>query len=421
MAKGKYMPQSDVITAIDVGTTKICTIVAQKVNGEYPEVIAHSVVTCSGLKKGNVEDINLTSEAIRQSLYEVRSKTEIPIRSAYIGITGSHVTFDNRVDNLDGVGRHGVITADEVNEIPDLVTAGAETYGREVIHALPKTYRVDGHNGISNPTGMHAEGVEVVSHVVSAGSSFVRDLETAATSAGLKVKGMVLEPLASSEAILTSKEKNKGAAIVDIGGGTTDIVVFKKGTIDYTAVIPVGGYQFTNDICVTYNTPYQDAEKAKLQYANTEPAYVDMREEISLPVSNASSSTTIYRRELCQLMRERTLELIRLIDLNLQQAGLRQDSNDTVVLTGGASTMPGFFDMAKQFIPNCNIRMGVPDHLSGMSEELEAPPYSTGVGILLYGFRREIAADKAEIAQVRGTQSSGTRSGILGKIKGMFN
>jgi len=146
-----------------------------------------------------------------------------------------------------------------------------------------------------------------------------------------------------------------------------------------------------------------------------------MREEISLPVSNANSSTTIYRRELCQLMRERTLELIRLIDLNLQQAGLRQDSNDTVVLTGGASTMPGFFDMAKQFIPNCNIRMGVPDHLSGMSEELEAPPYSTGVGILLYGFRREIAADKAEIAQVRGTQSSGTRSGILGKIKGMFN
>ena len=421
MANKKYMQQSDVITAIDVGTTKICTIVARKVNGEYPEVIAHSVVNCSGLKKGNVEDITLTAEAIRQSLVEVRGKTDIPIGSAYIGITGSHVTFDNRIDNLDGVGRQGVITADEVNNIPDLVTAGAETYGREIIHAFPKTYRVDGHNGISNPTGMHAEGVEVVSHVVSAGSSFVRDLEKAVTGAGLKVKGMVLEPLASSEAILSSREKNKGAAIVDIGGGTTDIVVFKKGTIDYTSVIPVGGYQFTNDICVTYNTPYQEAEKTKIQYANTEPSYIDMREEISLPVSNSNSTTTIYRRDLCQLMRERTLELIRLIDLNLQQAGLRQDSNDTVVLTGGASTMPGFFEMAQQFIPNCNIRMGVPEHLSGMSEELEAPPYATGVGILLYGFRQEIAADKADIAQVRGTHFSGSRGGILGKIKGIFS
>ena len=168
MANKKYMQQSDVITAIDVGTTKICTIVARKVNGEYPEVIAHSVVNCSGLKKGNVEDITLTAEAIRQSLVEVRGKTDTPIGSAYIGITGSHVTFDNRIDNLDGVGRQGVITADEVNNIPDLVTAGAATYGREIIHAFPKTYRVDGHNGISNPTGMHAEGVEVVSHEGSA-------------------------------------------------------------------------------------------------------------------------------------------------------------------------------------------------------------------------------------------------------------
>ena len=188
-----------------------------------------------------------------------------------------------------------------MNRIPDLVSTGAGSVGRKVIHALPKAYRVDGHNGISNPTGLHASGLEVTSHVVTAGASFVKDLESAVTSAGVSVKGMVLEPLASSEAILTQKEKERGAAIVDIGGGTTDIVSFKKGTIDYTSVIPVGGFQFTNDICVTYNTSYYDAEQIKLKYANTEPASIDMREEFTLPVINSKSLTTVYRLSLIHI------------------------------------------------------------------------------------------------------------------------
>ena len=414
------MQSNDVIAAIDVGTTKICTIVARKVNGQFPEVIAHSVVPCSGLKKGNVENINLTAEAIRESIYAVKSKTDLPVRSAYVGITGSHVSFENKVDYFDSVGAKGVITDEEVRSIPDLVTSGVESYGKEVIHALPRTYRVDGHNGISDPTGMHASGLEVSAHVVMAGSSFVRDLDSAVTSAGVQVKGMVLEPLASSEAILTQKERDKGASIVDIGGGTTDIVSFKKGTINYTSVIPVGGFQFTNDIAVTYNTTYHDAEQAKLKYASTEPASVDMREELSLPVLNSNSVASVYRRALCQLMRERTLELIRLIDLKLQQAGVRQDSAAQIVMTGGASTMPGFFEMAEQYIPNCSIRMGAPNHLSGMSTELEAPAYSTGVGILLYGFRQELAADKALVNHVRGTNRR-EGQGLMGRIKNIFN
>jgi cell division protein FtsA len=362
----------------------------------------------------------VTSEAIRESLYAVRSKTDLPVTSAYIGITGSHVSFDNKVDYFESVGAKGVITEEEVGKIPGMVTSAAESFGREVIHALPKTYGVDGHNGINNPTGMHAYGLEVKSHIVTAGSSFVKDLERAATSAGVRVKGMVLEPLASSEAILTQKEKNRGASIVDIGGGTTDIVSFKKGTIDYTSVIPVGGFQFTNDIAITYNTTYHDAEQAKLKYANTEPASVDMREELSLPVVNSNSVANVYRRDLCQLMRERTLELIRLIDLKLQEAGVRQDSSAQVVMTGGASTMPGFFEMVEQYIPNCSIRMGAPNHLSGMATELEAPAYSTGVGILLYGFRQEIAADRAVVNHVRGTSGRDGRS-LMSRIKEFFN
>tara|TARA_Y100001934_G_scaffold5135_1_gene7186 strand:+ start:4269 stop:5519 length:1251 start_codon:yes stop_codon:yes gene_type:complete len=413
------MQINETITAIDIGTTKICTILARKVNGEFPEVIAHSVVPCSGLKKGNVENINLTSQAISSSLAEIREKTSSPIDSAYIGITGSHIDFDNRVDTLDGIGRHGVITTDEVEKIPQLISRGLESYGRNVIHTMPSTYRIDGYNGISNPVGMHANGVEVTSHVVSAGSSFVKNLEDSVTSAGIGVKQMVLEPLASSEAILSAKQKEKGAAIVDIGGGTTDIVAFKKGSITYTSVIPVGGFQFTNDICLTYNTTFSEAEGIKLRYGTTEPSTVDMRETIGAQVVDSNVRSSINRRDLCQLIRERSMELIRLIDLKLQESGLRENLEADVVITGGASGLPGFFQMAQKYMPNCNIKMGLPFHLSGMSKELDAPAYSTGVGILLYASRQERSIEKNKHINTRGVNSDG--GGLISRIRGLFD
>ena len=414
------MQMNETITAIDIGTTKICTIVARKVNGEFPEVIAHSVVPCSGLKKGNVENINLTSQAIGSSLKEIREKTDSPISSAYIGITGSHIDFDNRVDLLDDIGSHGVITSEEVEKIPQLISGGLESYGRNVIHAVPATYRIDGYNGISNPVGMHANGVEVSSHVVTAGASFVKNLEASVTSAGISVKAMVLEPLASSEAILSAKQKEKGAAIVDIGGGTTDIVAFKKGSIGYTSVIPVGGFQFTNDICLTYNTTFSDAENIKLRYGNTEPSSVDMRELIDAQVVDSNVRSSINRRDMCQLIRERSMELIRLIDLKLQESGIRENLDAEVVITGGASGLPGFFEMAQKFIPNCNIKIGLPFHLSGMSKELESPAYSTGVGILLYASRQERSLQKNKHINTRGVVSDGS-GGLISKIKELFN
>jgi cell division protein FtsA len=410
-------PSDNVITAIDVGTTKVCTIVAHKVNSQTPEIVAHSIVPCSGLKKGNVEDLSLTSQAIKESLYEVRNKTNLPIRSAYVGITGAHIAFNNKVDYFDSIGGEGVITATEVGNIPDMVAHEAMSHGRKVIHAVPMTYRVDGQNGLNNPIGMHASGVEVNSHVVTAGSTFVKDLESAVASSGLQVKAMVLEPLASSEAVLTNRERERGSAIIDIGGGTTDIVAFTKGTISYTSVIPVGGYQFTNDIRLTYNTTYQEAENAKLKYASTEPSTVDMSEEIQLGVTGTDTYASVHRRDMCQLMRERTMELIRLIDLKLQQSGVRQNPNAQIVMTGGASTMPGLFDMAQQYIPNCSMRIGTPTRLVGMPEELEGPAFSTGIGIILYGYQQELASERELSTRSRRIGNNVT---LLEKITRLF-
>jgi len=409
------MENGSVITTIDVGTTKICTIVAMKVNGRYPEIIAHSVVPCTGLKKGNVEDINITAEGIKSSLEVIRSRTDLPINAAYVGITGAHIDFDNRVDVLSHIGSKGVITSDEVNSVPELVMASSKTAGREIIHAIPTAYDIDGHNGINNPVGMHAVGLKVKTHVVTAGDTFVSNLESAVVTAGLKVKQMVLEPLASSEALLTSKEKERGAAIVDMGGGTTDIVAFRGGSILYTTVVPVGGFQFTNDISVTFNTSFDEAEQLKLKYASTEPASVDMREQVQMSVLGRSAKVNVYRRDICQLVRERGMELIRLIDLKLQESGIGQDHKAQVIMTGGASALPGLFEMAQQYMPNCNIRIGFPDHLSGMSEELEAPAYSTGVGMLLWALRNERVAN-GSIGRKRIGARKSTLGGLINRI-----
>ena len=223
---------------------------------------------------------------------------------------------------------------------------------------------------------------------------------------------MVNEPYASSEAVLTQTEKDAGSAVVDIGGGTTDIVIFKNGSAVYTGSIPVGGFQFTNDVCLTYNVAFSDAEESKIKFGNTELSAIDLTETI--PVSPIGSSATIElrRRDLCQLMRERAMELIRLIDLKLQQGGLKENPNSIVYITGGASQLPGFYEMAGQFIPNCVVKKGFPDFFMGITDDLRNPCYATAIGMVLHAF-----AVESSIERRLGMNDSIESSGLLGRIK----
>jgi len=250
--------------AIDVGTTKVCAIVGRGSGPDDLQVLAHSTVPCDGLRKGNVADSKATTQAIRRVVMDVSREAGVTIDAAYVGVTGAHVSFENRWDALDWVGDLGVITSDDLKRVPEKISAAATVAGRRVMHAIPLTYALDGEKTIRNPLGMHARNLEVETHVVSGNQSYVRRLVEAVESAGIEVKDLVFEPLASSEAVLTAAEKQEGVALVDIGGGTTDIVVFQGGMVRYTGVVPVGGYQFTNDICQTYGASYKDAEQAKL-------------------------------------------------------------------------------------------------------------------------------------------------------------
>ncbi|MCI0823084.1 MAG: cell division protein FtsA [Chloroflexi bacterium] len=409
------MQPSGIITAIDVGTTKIFTLVAGVDDTGALEALGHGIVPCGGLSKGNIEDIVETQRAIRESVQEAQRQAGVQIKSAFVGITGTHISFENRRDVLDWVGSHGVITDRDISRIPETVANASKELGRKVLHALPISYSLDGEEGIKDPMGMHSNRLEVETHVVSGSSMAVDRLVRAVESAGVKVDGVVLGSIASSESVLTPLERARGTAVIDIGGGTTDIIVYKGGTIAYSAVIPIGGYQFTNDICMTYNTTFEAAEEAKITQCSTEPDTVRPHEEITLPVQGRAAGLKVPRRDLCQLTRERAMELMRLIMITLKDADVTDFDNFRLVLTGGGSNMDGLEDMIKRTLTS-NVRTAAPSGFMEIPLGLQQPEYATGFGILLWGATQSRTAT-ATYSPINGNgPGNGRRSVAEGKV-----
>ena len=267
----------NIIMAIDVGTSKVCTIIARREGGRRFSVLSHSVVPSQGLQKGIVTDISATQSVIRESATKAARQARATVNEAYVGVTGSHVNFENRLDKLDWAAKRGVITPADIRRVPTSVAAASAEPGRKVLHALPRNYILDGQSGIRNPLGMHTSQVKVETHVVTAAAMFIDKLNQAVRQAGVSVRELVLEPIASAEAVLTVEERESGVALVDIGGGTTDMVVYRQGTVLYNAALPIGGFQFTNDICLTYDTTYEAAEAVKLEHGRPVADFLHQR------------------------------------------------------------------------------------------------------------------------------------------------
>jgi cell division protein FtsA len=405
------MADATIIAAIDVGTTKICTIVGKKTGPTNLQVLAYSVVPCDGLKKGNVADAAATEAAIRASISEVEHKAGLSIQSVYVGVTGTHVAFENRSDTLNWAGERGVITNEDLERVPQKVAAESQASGRKVIHAIPMSYSLDGKEGIRSPLGMHTNQLKVETHVVTGASYIVNSLVDAVERAGVRIESLVLEPLASSLAVLTQEEREQGVVLIDIGGGTTDVVVFKRGNIQYTSVLPIGGYQFTNDISLTYDTTYYAAEEAKLKYAHTETNDVHPNDEISLPVVGRSTELKVPLRDIRQLTRERAQELVRLIKLKLEDAGIEDISSMQLVITGGASVLPGLKELIQRTL-TLHVRIGVPDGGGDLPDELKAPAFATSTGILLWA----AAQHRPETTRATNGASNGTKNGGGGVV-----
>ena len=374
---------TNTMAAVDVGASKVCAIIARRDGARGVSVVSRGVVPSEGLDRGNVIDPSQAGAVISRALEEATRQASASVRSAYVGITGAHVNFENRLDRIDWAAARGVITRSDLDKMPETISETASRPGQKVIHALPINYILDGQSGIRDPLGMHAKRLEVESHVISAKTRYADNLERAVGEAGLSVQSLVLEPIASANAVLTESEKYNGAVLIDIGGGTSDIIVVRRGMAEYISVLPIGGFQFTNDICVAFRTPYAAAEDAKLKYGTTEPVTYSALDEIQLPQQGRISSRTVTLRDLSQLMRERASELIRLIRLRIIEAGIEDPSGVSIVLTGGSSRLPGMDEMAKRLI-GPHVRVGGANPGFALPDDLKGPEFATGVGLVAW-------------------------------------
>ena len=410
-------PASDMMTAIDVGTTKVSVITGRRTARGGIEVMGHATVQSRGLRKGSVTDVDATAHAIRSAVEQVEEESGYQIESAFVGVTGAHVSFQNRRDRLSPSSRAGVITADSL-------AGQARSFGnvgdpqRQMIQAVRTSYSVDGEEGIRNPIGMHSDNIEVETHVVVGLSELIEKVEQAVEMADVKMTSMVMEPIASGMAVLTEEEREKGVVMVDMGGGTTDLVAFKEGHICYTGTIPVAGFQFTNDIAMMFNTYYEAAESAKIRFGSAELYSTRENEELEFPVKGRDMRLKVRGNEISQLTRQRAQELAKLIGLKLDKAGLDEETRSRVVLTGGASNLQGMDVVMRNTLSHwttsVEVRRGTPENAGKLPDELADATYSTGVGMLLWAAANDgpVPAD-AEIASNRlNGDGDGRRAGI---------
>ncbi|MDA8214483.1 MAG: cell division protein FtsA [Nitrospiraceae bacterium] len=420
----KRKRNSSVIVGLDVGTTKICAI-AGEVTDDGINILAVSSNPSTGLRKGVVIDIEATANSIRKAVSDVEEQTGIGIRDVHVGIAGSHV---KSFSSYGAVGIKGKeVTAEDVERAIDSASAVYVPLDREILHVLPTDFILDGQDGIKDPVGMAGVRLEVKVYIVTGAVASVQNLLKCCERAGLEVVDIVLQPLASSEATLTDDERDMGIALVDIGGGTTDIAIYKEGWLRHTAVLGIGGNHFTNDISVGLRLPFNEAERVKKRYGSilseNENAEVDV-------VAIDGQVRGIPQRYITEILQPRCEELLELVKQEIQTLHNNGIIVSGVVLTGGSSLLAGF-DRMSEAILSMPVRIGYP-HLShqnfseksfngdigahsmnGLKGEFNNPMYATGIGLVLYGIESIMPSE-------RGGFSSDLFNRILNKMTGWF-
>jgi cell division protein FtsA len=371
------------LAAIDVGTTKICTIIGSLDSGGNVQVLGVGLVPSHGMHKGMVVNVEEAKESVTESIRRAEQASGMKVESAYIGVTGRHISSTNShgvvaIPRNDRLVRHDDLkrvlsSAQQVN-LPDY---------RRILHAIPRNYALDSQERIKNPVGMHGFRLDVETHIITAAISSVQNLVKCIRSVGVEIQDLVLEPLASGEAVLTPEEREVGVILADIGGGTTDIAVFKDGSIYHTSIIPVAGYQFTSDLSIGLGLPFEIAEAMKKKYGNVYPEVLSKNQDSTLTVEDGHS---VSYRDLCNIIKVRMEELLRLILLEMPDSNYASLAPAGLVLTGGCSNLAGLDALAKQTI-RLQTRIGEPMGVYGITDILHDPAHSTGVGLLLWGAR----------------------------------
>jgi cell division protein FtsA len=372
------------IVGLDVGTTKVCAVIGEPGEDRSLEIIGVGVAESHGQRKGAVVDVDSTVESIKAAIEEAELMAGISVDRAYVGIAGSHIRGFNSRGAVTVNGRARQITEEDIRRVIDAARALELPADREMLHLLPREFAVDDQADIVDPLGITGSRLEVDVHLVIGSLSAIQTLVTCVNRAGVEAHAVVLEQLASNEAVLTDDERELGVALVDIGGGTTDLICLMEGSVCHTAVLPAGGDHMTNDIAVGLNTPIAEAEVLKSRHGCVEPSLIDPEQTIEAPGIGGRGPRLLPRSRLCEILHPRAVEILDMVADELARAGYLQQLNAGLVLTGGGSLIEGLPELAEQRF-GLPVRLGQPTGVDGLVDIVSSPIYSTAVGLVLYG------------------------------------
>lgn len=401
---------SHLVVGLDIGTTKVVALVGEVIADDKVEVIGVGTHPSRGLKRGMVVNIDTTVQSIRRAVEEAELMAGCKINSAYTGIAGGHI----RSLNSHGIVaiRSGEVTQADIDRVVDAAKTVAIPADQKILHILPQEFIIDNQDGVRDPIGMSGVRLEAKVHIVTGGVSAVQNIVKCIERCGLLVSDVILQQLASSAAVLTDDERDLGVCLIDIGGGTTDIAVFSNGAIRHTAVIPIAGDQVTNDIAVTLHTPTKYAEEVKIAYASVLEDDIPGDVMIEVPTAVYNKTKEVAKKTLAAIVRARYEELFNLVAAELRRSGFADFTSAGVVLTGGASKVAGLLELASEIF-EMPVRLGAPQNISGMTEVLHNPIYSTGVGLLLTGYKNQ-QSGRPEVAIKSGAKN------LWKRMKGWF-
>ncbi len=397
------------IVGLDIGTSKIVALVAEVDDEGKVELIALGSHPSQGMKKGVVINIESTVNAISKAVEEAERMAGVKIQSVFAGIAGSHIKSLNS---------HGIVAIknsevqqDDVERVVDAAKAVAIPADQRVLHVLPQEFIIDNQDGIHQPVGMSGVRLEAKVHLVTGSISASQNIAKCIQRCDLEVEDIILEQLASSHAVLTDDERDLGVLLVDMGGGTTDIAIFTEGAIRHTAVIPVAGDQVTNDIAVAFRTPTQFAEEIKVKYACALRQLASPDDMIEVPGVGDRNARRLARQTLAEVVEPRYEELLGLVQSELRRSGFEDACAAGVVLTGGTSKMEGVVELAEEIF-HMPVRLGVPQHVEGLTDITRNPIHATGVGLLLYGQRSR------KTPRSKPVETSTAREGLIKQLLG---
>lgn len=376
------------IVGIDIGTTKICTLVADVDSQQNLRIAGIGIAPARGIRKGVVVNVSEATAAIAESLEQAEQASGYEIHSAYVGLAGSHISALNNRGIISLNNGHRGIQASDVTRVLESAKAVSLPDNREILHVIPRSFTVDGDDGVKDPIGMFAQRLEVEAHIVTGATTSINNLVACIQNNDVDIDALVLEPLASGEAVLTEMERDMGVVLADIGGGTTDIAIFIEGSIWHTTVLPTGGQQITNDVAVGLHTPFNIAEEIKIRHGHAWPAKMTVTGALEVDTFGEEGRQAIDPEFLADIIHARTEEIFELILQEIKRSGYDGLLPAGMVLCGGTANLSGIKDVGRSVL-DMPIRVGTPQELRGLIENLSEPEFATSVGLLQWGMNHQ--------------------------------